>query len=220
MVSHDFTTLYRKFNRSCGVDIRQKPEQNLHKWLDPSSPHYKPQLAQCVYHYAARTNREDRLKLCISTADMDDAAWKYGHSNQIVMDGTFGIVSSKLLLFVILGIDEQHRGVPLTFLLFSAPSGNRATHAGYNAEILTELLQAWVKHLSLTDSRTFTPLVAITDLDVKERIALLNVWPGIWLLLCKFHLRQCWQNKRKAVLKGDNFWKYHLETQLRLMEQR
>jgi hypothetical protein len=64
------------------------------------------------------------------------------------MDGTFGACDSKLLLFIVLAIDEAYRGecsfvlhrstvmqrlcagVPVGFLLVSAPSDNTKTCAG------------------------------------------------------------------------------------------
>jgi len=71
---------------------------------------------------------------------MDDAAWKYGHHEQIILDGTFGICSSRMLLFIAMDVDEDGKGIPLAFFLFSAPTGNCATHAGYNTAILHKLL--------------------------------------------------------------------------------
>jgi hypothetical protein len=64
--------------------------------------------------------------------------------------------------------------------------------------------------------------VAITDTDTKERGALLHVWPSILLLICNFHLRQCWTNHRKTAMRctSSDFWKesvrntlYRLETE-------
>ena len=66
-------------------------------------------------------------------------------------------------------------------------------------------------HLSLKDSAAiFYLLVAITDTDPKERGALQYVWPCIWLLLCCFHLQQCWTNWHKRLLSAEdaNFWKH------------
>ena len=60
-------------------------------------------------------------------------------------------------------------------------------------------------HLTSKDSMMiFYPLVAITDTDTKERGALQDVWPCIWLLLCHFHLRQCWINHRKRSLSAKD----------------
>lgn len=218
---HDNSTLYRKFSRLYGVDVRKAPEYNLHDWLNPASPAYKPELREAIFYYSARTQQGERLKICISTKEMDGAAWRYGHCRQIVVDGTFGICSTRMLLFIALAIDEDKKGVPIALFLFSAPTGNRATHAGYNTEILRELLGQWRNHLSTGERGSFTPCVAITDTDTKERGALIAVWPHICLLLCKFHLRQCWTNKRKAVLRsvsGARFWKDHIRERLKALE--
>ena len=64
---------------------------------------------------------------------MDEPAWKYTHGKQIILDGTFGVHSSQMLLFIAMGIDEDGKGVSLALFLFPAPTGNRATHAGYES---------------------------------------------------------------------------------------
>lgn len=218
----DASNLYRLFNKSHGVDVTIRPEQNIHNWLDPQSPHFNATIRNSIFHYEARTHKDDRLKVSISAQAMDEAAWKYAHGNQLILDGTFGVCSSRLLLFIAMGIDEEGKGVPLALFLFSAPSGNRATHAGYNREILRELLTKWKSHLSKGRSELFCPLVAITDTDTKERGALLDVWPEIWLLLCRFHVRQCWTNRRKKLLsmKDPDFWRQHVLQRARDLEVR
>lgn len=205
----DTCHLYRLYNKSHGVDVTIPPEHNLNDWLDPSSPSFRQEIHDAIFHYAARTEKGERLKVCISTPDMDDAAWKYAHGRQLILDGTFGVCSSRLLLFIAMGIDEEGKGVPLAFFLFSAPTGNKATHAGYNREILRELLTSWRGHLSRGRPTLFRPLVAITDTDTKERSALLDVWPELWLILCRFHVRQCWTNHRKKLFKEMNFWQQY-----------
>lgn len=121
-----------------------------------------------IYNYEACTHAGARLKVSISTWEMDEAAWKYTHNGQVILDGTFSVCSSHMLLFIAMGIDEEGKGVPLTFFLFSAPTGNQATHAGYTQEILCELLKNWKAHLSRGCSVMFCPLVAITNMDTKE----------------------------------------------------
>jgi MULE transposase domain len=207
-----------------GVDIKWPPEQNVHSWLDLASPNFNPQLHQAIFYYRARLTKEDRFKVCIALPEMDAAAWRFAHHNQLILDGTFGVCSSRLLLFIAMGLDDTGKGLPLAFFLFSAPTGNRATHAGYNRAILQELLEEWKMHLSRRNSsRPFVPYVAITDTDTKERGALQDVWPKIWLLLCKFHVRQCWTNRRKTLKlvsnqDSDNFWKHHVYARLRNLE--
>jgi hypothetical protein len=135
--------------------------------------------------------------VCISTPEMRAAAWKYGHKSQIILDGTFGLCDHRILCFILMGIDEARKGVPLAFLLFSAPSGNKHTAGGYDHTILVDLLREWKSDLErYAGGETFIPLVAITDTDLKECLALQIVFKGIWLLLCKFHIRQSWRNHR------------------------
>jgi hypothetical protein len=218
---HDNSSLYRKFARIHGVNVRKAPEYNLDDWLNSKSPDFKPELRDAIFYYSARTVQSERLKVCISTKDMENAAWKYGHHSQIVLDGTFGVCSTRMLLFIALVIDAEGLGLPIAFFLFSAPTGSRATHAGYNTEILRELLSQWRAHLSRGKDVAFKPFVAITDTDTKERGALLSVWPNICLLLCKFHLRQCWTNRRKKVLNSVGstaFWKDHVRGRLKVLE--
>jgi hypothetical protein len=154
---------------------------------------------------------------------MKAAAWKYAHCSQLILDGTFGVCSSRMLLFIAMGIDEDGKGVPVAFFLFSAPTGTQATHAGYNTEILRELLESWKRWLSHGHPVPFMPHVVITDTDTRERGALQQVWTHIWLLLCKFHLRQCWTNKRKALklvsTQDQNFWKDYIHGQLLSLEE-
>ncbi|KAF8518308.1 hypothetical protein JB92DRAFT_3082453 [Gautieria morchelliformis] len=197
------------------------------KQHDPSTANIRYEFlahdSHRLYKKYARLHghKDERFRVCIATADMKQAAWRYAHDQQLVLDGTFGICDRRILLFIALRVDEKRRGVPLAFFLFSAPSGNRATHAGYDTGILVELLQQWVVSLGQRDGTGFQPKVAITDTDTKERGALSIVWHGIWLLLCKFHLRQCWTNKRRTLLKSGkvfDFPKEQIKTRLRSLE--
>ena len=117
-----------------------------------------------------------------------------------------------------MGIDENKHGIPLSFLFFSAPSGNRKTNAGYNTEILVKLLHAWKTSLGSPNNVSFNVHVAITDTDLKERGALLTVFPNIWLLICKFHLKQSGKDQRNKVLKGTTPTHTLLKKRLRLLE--
>jgi hypothetical protein len=38
---------------------------------------------------------------------MKDAAWQYAPKSQVVLDGTFGICDKKILLFILMGVDDQ-----------------------------------------------------------------------------------------------------------------
>ncbi|KAJ8075566.1 hypothetical protein PM082_021196 [Marasmius tenuissimus] len=225
LLRSDHSNLYAKHGRRLGIDVKTPPQYNISDWLNPSSPRYNPEVAQAIFHYSERAEAGDRFEACISTPEMDEAAWKYSHHSQLVLDGTFGVCTVRLLLFIALAVDSDGKGIPIAFFLFSAPTGNRATHTGYNTAILEKILRKWKTHLSSSrpNAEPFTPYSAITDTDTKERGALLKVWPAIVLLLCKFHVRQCWLNNRKKILGGGennkpNFWKDHVRNQLRGLE--
>ena len=145
----DNTTLYRKYSQQkLGVDVWKAPQYNINDWLNPTSKDFKPEICNAIFHYAARSEAGERFEVCISTPEMDVAAWAYGHHSQVILDGTFGVCSTRLLLFISMAVDENGKGVPIAFFLFSAPTGNRAMHAGYNTEILQKLLMKWQTHLS------------------------------------------------------------------------
>ena len=80
----------------------------------------------------------------------------------------FGVCDKKILLFIIMGIDENKKGIPLAFLLFSVPSGNRHTAAGYNTKIIAKLIEEWKKSLGTQKGKEFEAWVAITDTDLME----------------------------------------------------
>ncbi|KAF8574311.1 hypothetical protein K439DRAFT_1649810 [Ramaria rubella] len=180
----DSTRLFRKFSKLCGIDVSKPPQHNIDEWLNPTSPTYKPQVAAAVFYYKARIKLNDRLCVCIHTPEMQEVAWKYAHQKQIILDGTFGVCDRRVLLFILLSVDEAGRGVPLAFFLFSAPSRNNAMQAGYDTSILYELLKAWEDSLGYP----------------KERGALIILWSDILLILCKFHIQQCWTNRRKKSI--------------------
>ncbi|KAJ7873629.1 hypothetical protein B0H14DRAFT_3558330 [Mycena olivaceomarginata] len=210
LVSNDSRSLYRQYNRMKGVSVTTAPEINVDNWLDPKSENFNPTLADAIFHYSPRANRGERFEVAIANADMNRAAWTYGHQSQILLDGTFGVCDSRLLLFIVMTVDENKKGIPVAFLLFSAPAGNKQSSSGYDTAILTKLLRKWSESLNKCAHRhghpgvAFKPMSAITDTDLKERGALIAIWSDIWLLICRFHLRQSWRNHRNKLLKGKD----------------
>ncbi|KAF8582895.1 hypothetical protein K439DRAFT_1617930 [Ramaria rubella] len=141
---------------------------------------------------------------------MKEVSWKYAHQKQVILDGTFGVC-----------VDENGKGVPLAMFLFSAPTGNKAMQAGYDIKIRYQLLNEWRDSLGFQNGEAFKLLVAITDMDTKERDTLTLIWPDIWLLLCKFHIQQCWTNRHKKVLPMGqmvNFPKQQVQARLHTLE--
>ena len=216
----DNVTWYHKFSCKIGIDVWKAPQYNVDDWLNPASPDFQPEIHKAVFHYSAWSTIGEYFEVCILTPEMDMAAWSYGHHSQIILDGTFGVFSTRLLLFICMAIDEKMKGVPIALFLFSTPTGNQATHAGYNTAILQKLLMQCKMHLS-QPTKEFTLFVVIMDTDTKEHGALITVWPAVCLLLCKFHLHQCWTNNWKKVLwcGGPEFWKDHIYDQLHGLEE-
>ncbi|KIJ36149.1 hypothetical protein M422DRAFT_261476 [Sphaerobolus stellatus SS14] len=202
--SYDTRALYQQYNRMIGVDTMKKPQINIDDWLDPQLRHYNATLAEAVFHYSPQAALNEHFEVCIATKEMKEMAWKYAHQSQMMVDGTFGIYDSKLLLFIVMVVDEKKKGVPLTFLLFSAPSGNKQISSSYDTAILMKLLQRWESSMEKFKSKSFDVLVAVPDMDLKEQGALLVMFPNLWLLICKFNICPSWRNHWNRVLKGKS----------------
>ena len=91
------------------------------------------------------------------TPEIQEASWKYAYQSQIILNGTFRVCDKKILLFIIMGPDEnkKFKGVSLAFLLFSAPLGNQHSAAGYNTKIITRLVDKWKKSLRTQNEKEF-----------------------------------------------------------------
>ncbi|CAG8461329.1 5758_t:CDS:2, partial [Scutellospora calospora] len=198
-----------KMVKNC-INIKNDPAKNLEQFLGPDAN--PSELKKACLHYQPYTKETGHLEIIISTHEQQEFAWKYRHHNLILMDGTFGISKNKLLLFIILVIDENNKGITISFIIFIPPPQNRLTLSGYDSSILEWLLTIFRDRISTiynqnhltenpnTTTITFSPLVAMTDTDVKERKSLLKVWPNITLLLCYFHISQCWKNEMNKQL--------------------
>ncbi|KAK7441583.1 hypothetical protein VKT23_016575 [Stygiomarasmius scandens] len=201
----DHCTLYRKLAMTYGINIRRAPQYNLENWIkgpvDRLPENVQNLIRDAIFHYSPIIERGELLKVCISTPEMDEAAQKYVHKGQLIFDGTFGVASSRILLFIAMGVDEHGKGLPVAFFLFSAPEEAKVTHANYDTTILTEFFRIWQRYLA-GKFGDFDPAVAITDNDIRERLALLTIWPNIILLLCKYHARERWKNSRRQRIKG------------------
>ncbi|KAI0688087.1 hypothetical protein BC835DRAFT_1285489, partial [Cytidiella melzeri] len=217
ILSLDFNQLYQQhYCKAFSIDIKIAAEHNVNNWLKPDSTHFKPNLHKSVFQYSTCASEGEQLKISISTPEMQDAAWEFCHKKQLVLDGMFGLCTSRLLVWIALG----WHGLPVAMLLFSAPSVNCATHAVYDTNILTELLSGWKSWLGKRHGERLTLYAAITDTDFKERSALLRVWSNLILLLCKFHMCQCWTNKQKSSLpRSKSHWCIYANSRLLTLEE-
>jgi hypothetical protein len=140
LTKNNVSSLYWQYHRVLGMHVHEAAHVNLDEWLDPKSAHYNKTLAASIFHYEAWAAKGKRVKVCIATDEMKRAVWKYGHDSQIILNSTFGLCNRWILCFIVMSIDEDQKGVPLAFLLFSAPARSKQTAAGYNYSIITQLL--------------------------------------------------------------------------------
>ncbi|KAK7050167.1 hypothetical protein R3P38DRAFT_3306410 [Favolaschia claudopus] len=198
----------REFSRArweSGIPQRSTPENNLHLWFrdeNPSPP--DPRLAaSCLSYTPLIPGQSDRFSLILSTPEQRLLAWKYGHQKQLLMDLTFGVCNGRALLAILMVLDDQQKGLPVAFMLFTAKKDAKAVHADYNKELLKDLLCKWKSGMGVNEKgESFDARVAATDNDARERFGLRENWEEVWLLLCIFHVWQAWRNGLNKYLRA------------------
>ncbi|RKO85181.1 hypothetical protein BDK51DRAFT_30296, partial [Blyttiomyces helicus] len=117
---HDFAAEQaRYYHANLFLRPRLSPELNIQGWLGRELQRdncTNNDIRDAILHYSPMTDDPDsRFQLIMATWEMREAAWRtsstnaasgYGHGNSILMDGTFGIPSKKILLFVIMVLDD------------------------------------------------------------------------------------------------------------------
>ncbi|KAF5320405.1 hypothetical protein D9611_010750 [Ephemerocybe angulata] len=197
LTAYDTCSLYRTIAQELGISQRTSAEENLDKWFRRDKPQPpSPILTESCFHYQAHIKPvSDRFEIIISTPEMKESAWKYGHNQQVLMDLTFGFSSARALLVILLVLNSENTGIPICFIIFTARDTAKATHADYDTQILTDLLERFKKSMGTNNlGEAFNIAVANTDNDVRERTALSTLWPSILLILCMFHIWQSWRN--------------------------
>ncbi|CAG8776733.1 26810_t:CDS:2 [Gigaspora margarita] len=170
--------------KNWGINIKNDSAKYLEQFLGPDAN--QSELKKACLHYQPHIKETDHLEIIISTHEQQECAWKYRHQNLILIDGIFGVSKNKLLLFIIMVIDKNNKGIPILFIIFIPPSQNRLTLSGYNSNILEQLFIIFRNRISAIYNQnyfsknqnattiTFSPLVTITDTDVKEQKSLLK----------------------------------------------
>ncbi|KAF9469145.1 hypothetical protein BDZ94DRAFT_1303652 [Collybia nuda] len=210
---NDASSLYRAISRERGILQRTAAEDNLDNWFrhdSPTPPHEVLPSSVLYYHPCSTDN--DRLVLVIATPEMQEAAWKYGHKGHVLTELTFGFSSARANLLILMALDDNHKGVPIGLIIFTAKPGTKAIYADYDTKLIHFLLEKWRQGLgkneSGSDFRYLKVYAAMTDNDSQERTVLQDIWPGILLILCMFHIWQAWRNSLnkhlRVIPKGDN----------------
>jgi len=210
---HETTSLYRTISAELGIPQRSTAQDNLDSWFCAEKPHPPSHLLteSCLHYEAHVDGQTDRFSIVISTPEQQAMAWRYGHNKQVLMDLMFGFCSGCALLCILMAIDDRNKGIPIAFIVFTARKNTKATHADYNTKLLDDLLSKFKTGLGTNEAgEPFNIAVAGTDNDTCERTSISSTrnWPMVLLLLCIFHILQCWHNSLKRFLacipKGDN----------------
>ncbi|GJE99378.1 hypothetical protein PsYK624_156320 [Phanerochaete sordida] len=210
LTSQDSTLLYQSYRRENGMIQRTRPEDNLDKWFHAENP-MPPihALTEALIHYQPHVPGEnDCFMLLLSTPQQREMAWKFEHKRQLIMDGTFGVCSARLLLFILLVINDCNHGIPVAWYFFSAKEDHTRVHASYDGAVLTAGVQHFKEALGRNATgEEFEIVVANTDNDSREQTAISAAFPRVTLLLCSFHTWQSWRaalNKHLCTVpKGD-----------------
>jgi hypothetical protein len=171
---HNSTSMYRTLASSTSITPRSSAEQNLDLWfqavaLNAPSPGLKKALLYYQPHVEGKSNH---FVLIFATPQQQEAAWKFGHNNQMLFDGIFGVCSTWALLFILMAIYDHNKGIPIMFFLFMAKPKAHAVHSDYNGELLAELLGYYKNAMGTRAGKSFNIKVAITDNDPHEQQAL------------------------------------------------
>jgi hypothetical protein len=140
-----------------GIDIRNSVEKNIHQIFETNDDEV---IKTSTIFYRPKQSNQDRLILVLATPEQKKIAWEYGHNGIIHFDGTFGFSNKKVLLFVLLIINQDNKGIPIGYLLFSAASGAQRASSSYNHSILKELLKQYKDKLSIENNCKFLPKVS------------------------------------------------------------
>ena len=198
MSQHHCTALFgvKVAERSCAVDNLDCLFRDLDP--DPPSPHL---TASLLFYRPLGQGNLDRLELILATERQRQMAWKFGHKKMMLMDGTFGVCSTCVLVFFLMVVDDRNVGVPVATVIFTPKEDAKAGHASYDGPLLRDLLKQWVNRMGTNDAgETFDLRVGMTDNDTWERFALTQIWPNSLLLLCMFHVWQAWRNGMNRYL--------------------
>jgi hypothetical protein len=170
-----------------GLDKRKAEEINIDEFFGLNSRVYE--LIEATVYYKPRKELNDRFILVLATKNQRDLAWKFGHQKFLHMDGTFGISNKKILLFTLLVLDDQKRGILIGYLLFSAAGDAQRSSSSYNNSILKELLLHYKNKLEQEKGCEFTPKVIISYLLLFSLFLKMNLFNEFELLGCYNRLR-------------------------------
>ncbi|RIB19246.1 hypothetical protein C2G38_2036221 [Gigaspora rosea] len=188
-----------KTEKQWPINVNRSVDYNLEGYFGDGAQ--DPDLSNSVIYFEKRKHRHDHICLVLATQDQISLAWQYGHEKYIILDDSFETGNKKLLLYVIMVVDEQNKGIPVGYLLYSRPNNFYMMEANdHKYTILKKLLIEYKKRLNVNgNSHEFTPRIAIIG-DFRERNVVSEIWNGIDLLYSPHKVRQCWETKADEFL--------------------
>lgn len=127
-------------------------------------------------------------------------------AKELAMDATYGINSSGMELFGVLG-ELDGTGVPLAYMFVEKPRSADPTKRANPYEIARLL----VLFLGGLKGFGFNPMFFGCDKDLSELLAIPEVWPGVKIQECYWHAQRALQTKLKASKATDQLGGYHPE---------
>lgn len=139
---HDSSSLYRTLGSEIGITAHSTAQGNLDLWFRADNPCPPTPIltASCLSYTPEIVETSQRFMIVLSTPLQQKMAWKYGHKSQLLMDLTFGVCSARVLLIILMVIDDANKGIPVAQILFTARQEARAVHADYNKLVLEKAL--------------------------------------------------------------------------------
>lgn len=121
LMDHESTSFYWSICKEIGIPQRSSPQDNMHGWFGPGEKPPSTLFTQsCLSYEAYEEGVTNRFSIIISTPEMQEKAWQFGHGKQMLMDLTFGFCSGRLLLCILMAINDRNKGIPIAFILFTA----------------------------------------------------------------------------------------------------
>jgi hypothetical protein len=196
--AHNSTSLYRTIARSQGIFQWTTAKENLQNWFCADKPLLPdPLLSDTLLYYEPQhANTPDSRFLLIFVAPiMRECMWQFAHGGQLLADITFGFSSTHANLMILMAIDNQFKGMPIAYIVFTACADTKAMHVDYNTKLMEKLIGLYAKGMGTNvRGEQFSPSIAVTDYNKHKRHALVTHFPKINLLICLFHIWQVWHN--------------------------
>ena len=166
---HETSSLYWMIFSQMGIKQHSVVEENLDLWFCAQNPQPpSPGMSEsCLYYQPCGNDINDQFVVIISTPEQQAMAWQYGHKKLLLLDGTFGVNSARLLLFIGMVINTDRKGIPVIFIHFTAQKSTTAAHADYNGKLLQSLLLKWKQGMGKNpaDGTDFDIRVVLMDND-------------------------------------------------------